>query len=282
VTRVEHVFAPGKVNLCLYLGPTRPDGLHELVTVIQPVSLADELHFEWDAPGLEADEVVCPGVEGENLVARALRSYRERCGCDRPPLRVRIEKRIPVAAGLGGGSSDAAQTLMRIAPRWPDPCARAVAASLGSDVPAFLEQRATLVTRAGEEVRPLSRRTGWGFVIVPLPARLSAGDVYSEADRLGLPRAADDLAARRAEVEAALADGPLPLELLHNDLEHAARALCPAIERTLRAVAEVTEKAIVTGSGPTVIGICRDDADAHDAARALAPEFEDAVAVAPL
>ena len=281
MTRVEHVFAPGKVNLCLYVGPTRPDGLHELVSVVQPVSLGDELHFEWEPDGVTEDEVVCPGVEGENLVARALREYRESCGSSRPPVRVRIEKRVPIAGGMGGGSSDAARALAQIAAQWPDPCATEVARRLGSDVPVFLEPRAALVTAAGEEVAPLDGRARWAFVVVPLDARLSAGEVYAEADRQGLPRAAEDLAARRAEVQSALAEGPLPLELMHNDLEHAARALCPKIDRTLDAVGEVTEKAMVTGSGPTVIGVCADDAASHDAVRALSEDFPDAVAVAP-
>jgi 4-diphosphocytidyl-2-C-methyl-D-erythritol kinase len=282
VTRVDHVFAPGKVNLCLYLGPLRPDGLHELATVIQPVSLGDELHFEWGAHGLTHDEVVCPGVDGENLVASALRAYRETCGSERPPVRVRIDKRVPVAAGMGGGSSDAARALVQIAGQWPDPCAAEVAKRLGSDVPAFLEVRPTLVTGAGEVVSVLDGRARWAFIVLPLPETLSAAEVYAEADRLGLGRSTEDLAARRAEVEAALASGPLPLELMHNDLENAARALCPAIDRALEAVCEVSEKAIVTGSGPTVIGVCGDDAAAHDAVRGLAPDFPEAVAVAPL
>jgi 4-diphosphocytidyl-2-C-methyl-D-erythritol kinase len=134
----------------------------------------------------------------------------------------------------------------------------------------------------GDDVRPLSGRTGWGFVVVPLPAHLSTGEVYAEADRLGPSRSAQELAARAAEIEAALARGRLPLELFHNDLQDAARSLCPDIDPALRAVAWVSEKAIVTGSGPTVIGVCVDDASAHDAAHALSREYPEAVAVAPV
>src|SRR3954449_4595581 len=95
--------APGKVNLSLYVGAPRADGLHPLVSVVQPVSLADELTLE-PAPGAVADEVVCPGVEGENLAGAALAAFREATGWDAPPQRLTIAKRVPVAAGLGGGA----------------------------------------------------------------------------------------------------------------------------------------------------------------------------------
>ena len=100
------VHAPAKLNLGLYLGRARPDGLHELCSLFEPLALADLLRIEV----AERDEVVCPGVEGENLAARALAALRER-GWDAPPLRIEIEKRTPVAAGLGGGSADAAAVL---------------------------------------------------------------------------------------------------------------------------------------------------------------------------
>jgi 4-diphosphocytidyl-2-C-methyl-D-erythritol kinase len=106
------VHAPAKLNLGLYLGRARPDGLHELCSLFEPLALADLLRIT----EAERDEVICPGVEGDNLAARALRALRER-GWDAPPLRIEIEKRTPVAAGLGGGSADAAAVLrLAIAP----------------------------------------------------------------------------------------------------------------------------------------------------------------------
>ena len=98
--------APAKLNLCLYLGRRRDDGLHELASLFCPLTLADRLVVS-DA---ERDEVVCPGVEGRNLATAALAALRDR-GWSHPPVRVEIEKRIPVAAGLGGGSADAAAVL---------------------------------------------------------------------------------------------------------------------------------------------------------------------------
>ncbi|MDE3130480.1 MAG: 4-(cytidine 5'-diphospho)-2-C-methyl-D-erythritol kinase, partial [Acidobacteriota bacterium] len=97
--------APAKVNLSLFLGGTRADGRHRLVTLFESLSLADTVELEVvDGPG---DQVVCPGVEGENLATRALVGLRAR-GWDAPAVRVAIEKRIPLAAGMAGGSADAA------------------------------------------------------------------------------------------------------------------------------------------------------------------------------
>ena len=100
--------APAKLNLCLYLGGRRDDGLHELRSLFCPLLLSDRITVS-EAEG-EADEVICPGVEGPNLVGVALEAMRAR-GWSGPPLRVEIDKRIPVAAGLGGGSADAAAIL---------------------------------------------------------------------------------------------------------------------------------------------------------------------------
>src|ERR1700761_3918248 len=125
------VHAPAKLNLGLYLGRARPDGLHELCSLFEPLALADLLRIE----EAERDEVVCPGVEGENLASRALAALRER-GWDAPPLRIEIEKRTPVAAGLGGGSADAAAVLRLGEGKVSD--LHGIAAELGADVPSQL------------------------------------------------------------------------------------------------------------------------------------------------
>ncbi|MDX6699408.1 MAG: 4-diphosphocytidyl-2-C-methyl-D-erythritol kinase [Solirubrobacteraceae bacterium] len=267
--------APGKVNLCLYLGPVRDDGLHELVTVIQPLDLADELTLQPAA----ADEVVCPGVEGENLAARALRAYREAAGGGHH--RLTIDKRVPVAAGMGGGSSDAAAALRlaaHAAGHPDDPRIARIAPRIGADVPALLHSQATLVTGAGEDVAtlpgPALARSGpashadWTFVTLPAPAGLSTAEVYAEADRLGLARPADGLALRRGEVEAALGAGGLPAELVHNDLQDAARSLHPPIDDALAAArAAGADAALVSGSGPTVVALFTDSRAAEELAQ---------------
>jgi 4-diphosphocytidyl-2-C-methyl-D-erythritol kinase len=247
-------YAPGKVNLCLFLGPTRADGRHEVVTVVESVSLADELTYEPAA----RDEVVCPGVEGPNLAAAALQAFRARLGGE--PARIAIDKHVPVAAGMGGGSGDAAAALRlaaHAAGRPDDAALPELAATLGADVPSQLRPGVTVGTGAGEVVEAAPARTDHGLLIVPSDAQLSTPAVYAEADRLGLPRTNDELAERLDAVRTALAAGPeWPADLAVNDLEPAACSLCPTIEDALQAVrAAGADLAFVAGSGPTVIGI---------------------------
>ena len=103
--------APGKVNLSLFVGAPRADGLHPLVSVVQAVTVADELTLAPAPDGATGDEVVCPGVDGPNLAGRALAAFRAATGWDAPPQRLEIVKRVPIAAGMGGGSADAAAAL---------------------------------------------------------------------------------------------------------------------------------------------------------------------------
>src|SRR3954452_7668328 len=178
--------APGKVTLCLYVGTPREDGLHPLVSVVQALSLADELTLE---PAGDADEVVCAGVEGPNLAARALDLFREHTGWDGPPQRLTIEKRIPVAAGMGGGSSDAAATLRLATHAAGVPVPAGLAPRLGADVASLVRPGRVLMTGAGEHVEPLPGPPPLGALVLPVAAALSTPAVYREADRLGLARA---------------------------------------------------------------------------------------------
>src|SRR5947209_5356449 len=150
-----HARAPGKVNLCLFLGGRREDGRHELVTLFQSVSLADELSLTIRDAQAREDEVVCPVVEGPNLVSAALAGLRRR-GWDAPPVRIDVVKRVPIAAGMGGGSADAAAALrlaVEVAPGRPEEIA-ALAAELGADVPSQLVPGLVLGTGAGELTEP--------------------------------------------------------------------------------------------------------------------------------
>jgi 4-diphosphocytidyl-2-C-methyl-D-erythritol kinase len=291
--------APGKVNLCLFLGGPRDDGRHELVTLLESVSLADELELTVLPDAAAGDEVVCVGVEGPNLVADALSGLRGQ-GWDGPFVRIEIVKRIPVAAGMGGGSADAAAALRMVtqlaprrpeeisllAPRMPEEIAR-LAASLGADVPSQLAPGLVLGTGAGELVEPLAPLAPHAFVILPQPVALSTADVYVEADRLGLTRSAADLGASAAALRAELRPGlELPGDLIHNDLEPAALSLCPAIAPALAEARAVgADQAIVSGSGPTVAGLFwgPDAPDRAAAAReALASRFPGVHAVVPV
>jgi 4-diphosphocytidyl-2-C-methyl-D-erythritol kinase len=259
--------APAKVNLGLFVGPTREvDGRHELVTVMQSISLADELRLEPAAPGTRGDELVCPGLPGrpqENLAARALASFRAATGWDARPMTLTVDKRIPVAAGLGGGSADAAAAL-RLARRasglGDEALLLALAAELGADVPAQVAPGRWLATGAGESLQALpDPLPALELLVLPSPAELSTAAVYREADELGLARELGELEQFRGQLRIALELGaPLPAarELLHNDLEQAAISLSAPIAEALAAVgAAGAERALVSGSGPTVVGL---------------------------
>ncbi|HET8758438.1 MAG TPA: hypothetical protein VFM58_20630 [Solirubrobacteraceae bacterium] len=266
------MIAPGKVNLSLFVGaPRETDGLHPLVSVVQAVTLADEVTM---VPAAR-DEVVCAGVEGPNLAERALAVFREATGW-REPQRITIIKRIPVAAGMGGGSSDAAAVL-RLAASAAGIDDRALLGELafriGADVPSLLDPGRVLMAGAGERVERLPDPEPFGLVIVPSSEALSTPAVYREFDRLGGARPAAELAAR--EEEARAGEPPPPV----NDLQDAARSLCPAIDPVLEQVgAAGADHALVSGSGPTVFGFFHD----AERARAAAGRLRGAIAVEPL
>ncbi|HKH65388.1 MAG TPA: hypothetical protein VKA35_07995 [Solirubrobacterales bacterium] len=269
------VHAPAKLNLCLYLGAVREDGLHELCSLFEPLALADLIRVS----AAEHDEVLCQGVEGENLAARALTGLRER-GWGHEPLRIEIEKRVPVAAGLGGGSGDAAAVLRLAAGEVAD--LPELAAELGADVPSQLRPALALVRAAGERIEPLPEPAQHAAVLLPGGGGLSTAAVFAEADRLGLgrpPEELEELASRLREVAGA---GASPLsypELLVNDLEPAALSLRPDIGEALEALrAAGAPKAILSGSGPTAVGLFPDLAAAAVAAESL--EAEDAIVCA--
>jgi 4-diphosphocytidyl-2-C-methyl-D-erythritol kinase len=258
--------APAKVNLVLHVGPRRDDGLHELCSLFASLELADDVTVEPAA----ADEVVCPGVSGPNLAAAAIDAFRARSaarGADLPPLRVTIDKRIPVAAGLGGGSADAAAVL-----RAANAIAggalsadelRTVGAGIGADVPSQVEPRHALVTGAGERVEPVEL-PDMAFVLVPAAEGLSTAAVYAEADRIPSTRVRLDPQAVRALASAPLAALARAME---NDLEAAALRLRPELARSLIALEEAGAlAALISGSGPTAFGVFATPVEAETAA----------------
>lgn len=264
---VYRVLAPAKVNLGLFIGPIRAeDARHELVTVMQSISLADELTLGPAAGGAAQDELVCPAVAGpaeDNLAAAALRAFRSRTGWDGPPVRLTILKRIPVAAGLAGGSADAAATL-RLAARasglGDEELLRELGAELGADVPAQVSPGRWLAGGAGERLHRLPDPSHpLGLLVLPAAEGLSTAEVYREADRLGPGRGLEELDELRARLRGELElSAPLPRDsqLLHNDLQDAAISLCPQIAPALSRAREAgAEEVFVSGSGPTVVGV---------------------------
>lgn len=265
--------APAKINLCLFVGPALPDGRHELVTVMDSLTLADNVRLTVGPAGLVADEVVCPAVAGPNLAAAAVAAFRACTGWAGSPVRVQITKRIPIAGGMAGGSADAAAVLRLLAAAADidDPrLLEEIAASLGSDVPGQVRGGPLLATGVGARLRPLPRREAYSALVLPVAAELATVEVYAEADRLGIPRNALELARALTRTQAALSSETL-LEKVHNDLEPAARSLCPAIDEALQAATRTgSDRAIVSGSGPTVVGLFLGDHRRDRAAAARA------------
>jgi 4-diphosphocytidyl-2-C-methyl-D-erythritol kinase len=272
--------APAKLNLSLRVGALRADGLHELRSLFCSLALADRIVVEEGAAG--GDEVVCPGVSGPNLVADALAELRRR-GWDAPPVRVEIDKRIPVAAGLGGGSADAGAVLRHLAGDRSD--LAEIARGLGADVPSQLRPGFALVAGAGEVVEELPAPGEFGLVLVPFEFGLTAREVYAEADRLGLGADAGELADAERAFRDAAGDGVSPVDyadLLVNDLQGAVLSLRPEVNEALVALEEQgAVRALVTGSGPTAFGLFGDLAAADRAAAGLPPRFAGAIVTAP-
>jgi 4-diphosphocytidyl-2-C-methyl-D-erythritol kinase len=265
---VLHERAYAKVNLVLHVGRRRADGLHPICSIFASIDLADEVSGE---PGPDGgDTLECPGVVGPNLALAAVAAARGRLGAALPPLWLRIDKRIPVAAGLGGGSADAAAVL-RIANRIagerlaPDEL-RELAATLGSDVPSQLEPGHALVQGTGAVVEPMALPR-LAVVLLPALEGLSTGAVYAELDRTGGGRERLDPEPLRRLSTASPAELAAALE---NDLQRAALALRPELEGTLAQIrAAGALGAALSGSGPTCFGIFEDRPAAERAARAL-------------
>jgi 4-diphosphocytidyl-2-C-methyl-D-erythritol kinase len=266
---VVHERAYAKLNLILHVGRPRSDGLHPLCSLFASIDLADELQ---GGPGDAAiDSVECPGIEGDNLALRAIAAFRAHTGLPELPLRVRIEKRVPVAAGLGGGSADAAAAL-RIANRMSglplDAAAlRELAAEVGADVPSQVDPGHALVQGVGERIEPLALPP-LVAVLVPSAQGLRTGEVYAELDRLGGGRERLDPDPLR-ELAAGAPDRLGAA--LENDLEAAALSLRPELAETLAQLrATGALGAAVSGSGPTCFGLFAGRREAEVAAAGIA------------
>jgi 4-diphosphocytidyl-2-C-methyl-D-erythritol kinase len=277
--------ARAKINLCLFVGPLRPDGRHEVVTLMDSLELCDDVRLILDPPGVGADQVSCPGVKGPNIAAAALAAFREQTKWDGPPVRLEIDKRIPIAGGLAGGSADAAAALRLAAEaaglddrRWLED----IAAGLGADVPSQVRGGLVLATGIGARLRPLHGRLDYSVVVVPVAAELRAAEVYAEADRLGLARDALGLARSLTRVQAALSSETV-LDRVQNDLQDAACSLCPAIDVALEdALAAGADHAIVSGSGPTVLALFSEEGHRERASAAAATFAEAGRSPAPI
>jgi 4-diphosphocytidyl-2-C-methyl-D-erythritol kinase len=275
------VRVPAKINLQLAVGPLRPDGYHDLVTVFQAISLCDDVSVspaETDSVRVGGEGAGLVPVDGDNLALRAvcaLRGETGRTAAD-SAVAVTIGKRIPVAAGLAGGSADAAAALVACNELWraglsqQDLCE--VAADVGSDV-AFAVLGGTAVGRGrGERLTPaLAGPARYHWVLAFADGQLSTPAVYGTLDRL---REAQPVAdpALSAELMSALRVGDIGRlgEALDNDLQAAAISMFPALRKTLAAGRELGALgALVSGSGPTCLFLTRNASHATDLAVAL-------------
>ena len=263
------VRVPGKVNLYLAVGDRRDDGYHELTTVFHAVSLLDEitvrnadvLSLEMAGEGAES----LPADE-RNLAWQAAELMAEHVG-RAPDVAISIEKSIPVAGGMAGGSADAAAVLVAMNTLWelgvPRRDLHALAAQLGSDVPFALHGGTALGTGRGEELATVLARNTFHWVLAFADGGLSTPAVFSEIDRLretadaGRDRRRGSTTPSRCWPRWRPATRPQLAPLLGNDLQPAALSLDPGLRRTLRAGAEAGALAgIVSGSGPTCAFLC--------------------------
>jgi len=268
------VLCPAKVNLYLRVVGRRPDGYHELVTVMQPLTLADELTVTLGEDGIrltcDAPELPCGE---ENLVWRAAARFQAETG-QQPGVFLNLRKRIPVAAGLGGGSSDAAGTLLALnaltgGALKPDRL-HALAGLLGADVPFFLEQRPAVARGIGTRLTPLSLPPYWYLLLNP-GVPLSTRWVYENLDLAALP------GAPATETW----DPEHPETWVRNDLGAVALTRFPELAgllNDLQAAGAWTQG--ISGSGPTLFGLFHTQKAAQQAGARLRRTFGGWLAVA--
>jgi 4-diphosphocytidyl-2-C-methyl-D-erythritol kinase len=268
--------AYAKINLGLRVGGRRPDGYHEITTVFQTITLHDKLTFE--ASQDERLELACSDPEiptGEsNLVVRAALALRERYGAARGA-RVKLEKRVPAGGGLGGGSSDAAATLVALAHLWGIETSKAelteIGARLGADVPFFLTGGTALGTGTGALITPLEDAPEMHLVVVTPTARVSTAEAYKA---LGAPALTKDEGVVNLSVSRAGAgfSGSLR-EVAANDFEAVVARLEPETARARDALLGAGARwAMLSGSGSSVFGVFDSKGEAGRAREVLRAE----------
>ena len=281
---------PAKINLGLRLLGVREDGYHTLESVFAPIEIWDELELEVSPGSPRIDLEIEPSVPGElpvalstvaagpdNLVVRGAEAFCKQTGLE-ARIRLRLRKQIPASAGLGGGSSDAAAVLLGLASLFDGELARetlhALALSLGADVPFFLSPTPALVSGIGEKIEPLAGFPAFDLVVANPGDLLATAEVYRVADVLrsaltepkpgSTMRAISRLRGETGDLAPALGD------LLINDLEPAARRLCPPVARLMKRLSEAGAIGVsMSGSGSTVFGVFESGDGASRAAEML-------------
>ncbi len=255
-------FAAAKVNLWLHVGPPEPSGLHPISSLVVFADVGDVVSAE-PADRLElrvigdAEDL---GAPDDNLVLKAARALGG------PPVRLTLDKRLPVAAGLGGGSADAAAVLRLLGGAKP---VLAIAQSLGSDVPMCLESRPVVAEGTGERLSPAPALPELHAVLVNPRAPCPTSDVYRRFDALGAKGSAD-----RPELSTAfedVADVVRALRASRNDLEPAAEAVQPRVGTVLARLRAYPETLLarMSGSGATCFALCEGAREARRLGQAI-------------
>ena len=274
------VSAPAKINLSLGVGPVREDGYHPLATVYQAVGLFDDVRVRRASDGYsltvygDGVDVSEVPTDDTNLALRAARLLAEHRGLDEA-VEIHIHKRIPVAGGLAGGSTDGAAALVACDALWGLKTPREellhLAAQLGSDVPFCVVGGTAIGSGRGELVTPVMTRGSYWWVIVPAEGGLSTPAVYGEFDRLTAETGADEPEISESMLSALRAGDVEWLgATLSNDLQQAAFSLRPDLADLVGAGLDTSAHgAIVTGSGPTTVYLCESRAHASRVSGAL-------------
>jgi 4-diphosphocytidyl-2-C-methyl-D-erythritol kinase len=270
------VWAPAKVNLFLEVLARRADGYHELATLMTAVSLYDTLEFTEGQAGATRLHCDHPSLSTgpDNLICRAVELVRRNTGLA-GGVDIRLWKRIPMGAGLGGGSSDAAATLAGLNRLWMlgwgrDELAR-LGAELGSDVSFFFAGSAAWCTGRGERIEPMRLGRALDFVLVSPPVGLSTAEVFR-----GVTVPAEPISGTAIRRAVEMGDVRELGRLLHNRLQPAAERLCPDVASLLTRLAGLGPAGrLMSGSGSSVFALCRDPGEALSLARALDPAREE-------
>jgi 4-diphosphocytidyl-2-C-methyl-D-erythritol kinase len=268
--------APAKLNLFLEVLGKRPDGYHELETLMTAINLEDTLEFVRDDGGKLSLTCSDPALAcgPENLVLRAAERLRRHAGWS-GGAKIHLAKRIPMQAGLAGGSSDAAATLKGLNSLWdlglPSEELARLGADVGSDVPFFFSPGAAWCTGRGEKVEPMSLGLPLDFVLACPYVGLSTADVFR---RVKVP--ADPASGTRLREAVSRGDVEAIGRSLHNRLQDPAEQLCPEVAGLRQALSAANPAGcLMTGSGTTVYALCRDRDDAIRVARTMGAEVAD-------
>ncbi|MGD0229641.1 MAG: 4-(cytidine 5'-diphospho)-2-C-methyl-D-erythritol kinase [Syntrophorhabdales bacterium] len=266
---MEHeLLSPAKVNLYLKVVSKRPDGYHDLVSIVDVISLCDVIHIRETRGGqvvIRDDRGLLPDGPA-NTIYRAVMLLRERYGIA-AGVEVDVEKRIPLGSGLGGGSGNAATVMKELVRIWDLPAEGAELGELGrrvgADVPLFLYGKSCIIRGVGERVSPIDLPAMWYVVVYPNIA-ISTRDVYNGL-RIVLTKDKNDVT-----VSGKFSHATGIADILENDLEDVAFSLCPAIKTIKERLTEAGALgSLMSGSGSAVFGIFEDERGARKALEEL-------------